>query len=176
MEDEAARALALSALTPGETLLWSEGAPWQPLVAWSTTVIVISILVVCLTLWIRFRVLPSQPPLTFPMSWLSGLIGIVWIGVWFVAGFANALALTEAGSTAYAVTDRRVMIVTPSFSTDYGAGAFAEYAIDGGTLFFDWGTEGRRTRFRAEMHDLEDPESVAALITEHIAPNAQRTN
>lgn len=163
---------ALAIIDPGETSLWAEAAPAWPIFSWGVFAAAICFFVV----WFTTR-FPKPPAFNAknPLCWARyALIGI-WYAAWSIVGLGQLIHATTAWSTSYVVTDRRVVIVSWLLQTDYVASSFTRYGIErDGNLTFECDDYSRDRRYLRRMRDLDDPEAVAALITAHVAPNAQR--
>jgi hypothetical protein len=175
MDDAAARALAQSILTPGETLLWAQTAP-----AWTIASPAIFGVIVCAVILYVSKYM-RQPEERGPaMRRAVSVVMVLWYAM-FSAGLAfGVFQASSAWSTAYAVTDKRVVIVSHfpwQWTREFGPEVFDRYGIQDDTLAFDWGGSVKRCcSYRARLEGLEQPEQVAALVKKHIAPHAVRND
>jgi hypothetical protein len=93
---------------------------------------------------------------------LGGVFSLIgWGGLIF-----GGLDIATCWSTAYVLTDRRVVVIAGRRATSYFAPAFARVDVDGGVIRFNWGPFGRRggEGFHTRLVGVDDPRRVADLI------------
>lgn len=169
MTDNDAHALAMSVLAPGESLLWSEAAPAWPLFWAGFFGALFSA-----GLFVVLSGVAKNGPARGVPPWIAAGAIILFQIVCCFGFVANATQAASAWSTAYAITDQRVIIAAgdPWLSVnEYFEADIVYYVIDGQRLSFS-SYHGRRGAF-TDFHDLEDPEQALALIHENVAPLAE---
>lgn len=173
-------------LQTGERVVWRHQPAPRALFFNRLPVFVISLAFVGFVGWVVWQVFANSFA-DFPRQ----------LGAWIVVPFAFALlggailialltfawgslrALLDSANTHYALTDRRLMIVSERGLIDYSGDYFAKTEPLGGApgaqvLLFDWGPAGRRRRdsFRDRIAALPDSRQLDALIRQTLKPPA----
>lgn len=179
MDDDAAHALAQSTLAPGETLVWYQAAP-----VWAIASPAIFGGLVCLVIFLLSMRIKAPPKAEDPSRyWAIRIIIPIWLLMLGAAVAFGVVQTVSAWSTAYVITNSRVVIVSRfpwTWERSFGPEAFTRYGISGNAVEFSWGSNGGGARggsrpyYRARLEGLSDPSRIAFLIKENVAPNAER--
>lgn len=178
MDDAAARALAQSILTPGESLVWYQAAP-----VWAIASPAIFGGLVCLVIFLLSMRIKPPPKAEDPSRyWAIRIVIPIWLLMLGAAVAFGVVQTISAWSTAYVITDNRVVIVSRvpwTWERSFGPEAFTRYGISGNAVEFDWrsngGTRGgSHPYYHARLEGLSNPSRIAFLIKENVAPHAER--
>jgi hypothetical protein len=172
---EAPHPLIAAALEPNERALWSARAP-----AWALARSKLLALIV-LAVFAAFGSLALAAGLNIDnmgepgdVQWPPLLIGALFVGFSLWISTLIVYDAITGWETYYALTPKRLMIVTPRRIQSYAAPAFARLEREGsdkrGTLNFDWRDGGSRGGFSASMI-VDDPIAVEARLRAVLRPH-----
>lgn len=175
MNDTEAQALMQSLLQADEQLLWSQAAPTSAGAG-------VVIMALCTTFLAAMCVAAAAAWLLsadFRKRWSRWFaIGMTFPGAFFaLAAFLYWVQFASAWSTAYGVTDQRVIIASRDpwvQVASYGEERVRRLAREGERIDFDWGrpNRGAANIYRQHLRGVADAERVEQLIVEFVRDEA----
>ena len=175
MTDFAQRDRVAQSLAPDERIVWRQKAAAEQLAFGKSIPLVFALLwssfswgIAGLTVyahWFAPETDVNAAAAPWPVLVITGLFSL--IGFAFV--WATATDFIASWSTHYALTDRRLMIVSRFATESFYCDAFGSSCVTGGPLVgavaFAWGPVGRRgVGYTSTLVGVRDPHRVVALI------------
>jgi len=181
LDENQAHILILSRLQPGEQLIWS-GSPPPLSAVWNGPVLrlLFGLFFLGFALFWTWGASHAVLKNGAPASSFFPLFGLVFVGFGLYQCLSALWAIAGCWSTAYGVTDRRVIIAIGQNGTTQSLGPASLSRIerkggpDYGTLTFDLGLQdgryGRNWNLKPQpaFVQIRDPAKVEALIYTHL--------